>query len=112
MGPICLYFVCHSTLLIDPPPCPHRRVPGVQFGSEDIHVMADGKAFISSGLLLSHGMKEYTEKHKLTGGMFLFDFKNSSVGAVELRIRADKPGKSSQISTKQKSLTASNRLIV
>ncbi|KAK3769959.1 hypothetical protein RRG08_048169 [Elysia crispata] len=65
-----------------------RRVPGIEHGSEDIHVTSDGKAFVSSGFLKSREMKEYAEKHKVKGRVFLFDFKKPSAGAVELGLKA------------------------
>ena len=74
-----------------------RRVPGIEHGSEDIHVTSDGKAFVSSGFLKSREMKEYAEKHKVKGRVFLFDFKKPSAGAVELGLKAGRGGQYSTL---------------
>lgn len=69
-----------------------RRVAGIKHGSEDIHMMSDGKVFISSGFASASArlMKKYLEKHNVKGKIFLFDFKNPSTGAVELKIKGRK----------------------
>ncbi|GFS04956.1 serum paraoxonase/arylesterase [Elysia marginata] len=67
-----------------------RRVPGIEHGSEDIHVMSDGKAFISSGFLMAKRMKEYAEKHDVKGRLVLFDFTDPSAGVMELALEADR----------------------
>ncbi|KAK3778626.1 hypothetical protein RRG08_040806 [Elysia crispata] len=63
-----------------------RRVAGVEHGSEDIQVMSDGKAFITSGYGTSSILK-YLKKHNVKGRILLFDFKDPSAGAVELEMQ-------------------------
>ena len=55
-------------------------------------MMSDGKAFLTSGIMISERLKEAAGRPELTGKMILFDFKNPSAGAQELRIKADKTG--------------------
>ncbi|GFS20296.1 serum paraoxonase/arylesterase 1 [Elysia marginata] len=65
-----------------------RRVAGADHGSEDIHVTSDGKAFISTGF--QSPQAGLGERQGFHGGVHLFDFKNPSDGAVDLKIVSEK----------------------
>jgi len=74
----------HPKFYHAPGPC--RRLPGIEHGSEDIQVMENGLAFISSGLVLG----DSDEYKKRVGRIYLFDYNHPDVGPQELKIIAKK----------------------
>jgi arylesterase/paraoxonase len=65
-------------------PGPCHSLPGMDFGSEDIQVLPNGLAFISSGLRLQ-GMG----KKEAVGKIYQFDFNKPNDAAKELKIVAE-----------------------
>lgn len=74
----------------EPGPC--KYMDGIEFGSEDIATLPDGKAFITSGIVMPTSSplfrQVYAEK-KAKGQIFFFDFKSSESGVAPLTIQGD-----------------------
>ncbi|XP_071941540.1 serum paraoxonase/arylesterase 2-like [Antedon mediterranea] len=71
-------------------PGPCRVVPGIVNGSEDIYVLPNGLAFISSGISMEH----YTEGNdprirQFEGGIYRFDFNKPDEEAKLIPIEGD-----------------------
>lgn len=62
------------------------RLQGIEYGAEDIQVLPNGLAFISSGL--SYLAKD--SRKDVVGKIFLFDFNHPTVAPKELKITGEK----------------------
>ncbi|XP_021346685.1 serum paraoxonase/lactonase 3-like isoform X1 [Mizuhopecten yessoensis] len=74
----------------EPGPC--KYLDGVDFGSEDIATLSDGKAFITSGLMIPAATATYRQMYAdkgVKGQIFLFDFKAPGSGLTPLTIQGD-----------------------
>ncbi|XP_060069863.1 serum paraoxonase/arylesterase 2-like [Ylistrum balloti] len=73
-------------------PGPCKYLDGVEFGSEDIATLPDGKAFITSGLLMPSASSHYRQRYidsGVRGQIFFFDFKSPGSGVTSLTIQGN-----------------------
>ncbi|XP_071941116.1 serum paraoxonase/arylesterase 2-like [Antedon mediterranea] len=71
-------------------PGPCRVVPGIVNGSEDIYVLPNGLAFISSGISLDHYTKGNDPRiRQFEGGIYRFDFNKPDEEAKLIPIEGD-----------------------
>lgn len=62
------------------------NLKGIEYGSEDIQVLPDGLAFISSGLVFVDKVK----RQGVVGKIYLFDFNRPNDAPVELKLTGEK----------------------